>query len=146
MYWAADYRDSYTLSLWSETASFNFNATSTSYLRPLVINGKPSSGRLHPSTSNVRPSSRAFYVPGGNFAVDKTMIRFQGRSLWITIIKSKPEPMGYRIFTVASDGYLLGFRIFRGKGGMRPLSPSFTVWSSTWSSPGEDTTGPCISI
>ena len=45
------------------------------------------------------------------------MIRFQGRSYWITIIKGKPEPIGYKIYTVASDGYLLGFRIFRGKGG-----------------------------
>ena len=28
-----------------------------------------------------------------------------------------PEPIGYKIYTVASDGYLLGFRIFRGTGG-----------------------------
>ena len=58
-----------------------------------------------------------FFVPGGNFTVDETMIRFQGRSLWITVIKGKPEPIGYKMYTVASDGYLLGFRIFRGKGG-----------------------------
>jgi hypothetical protein len=45
------------------------------------------------------------------------MIRFRGRSLWITVIKNKPESIGFKIYTVASDGYLLGFRIFRGKGG-----------------------------
>ena len=45
------------------------------------------------------------------------MIRFQGRSLWITVIKGKPTPIGYKMYTVASDGYLLGFRIYRGKGG-----------------------------
>ncbi len=56
-------------------------------------------------------------MPGENFTIDETMIRFQGRSYWITIIKAKPEPVGYKIYTVACDGYLLGFRIFRGKGG-----------------------------
>jgi len=57
------------------------------------------------------------YSPGANLALDETMIRFQGRSAWITVIKAKPEPIGYKIYTVASEGYLLGFRIFRGKGG-----------------------------
>jgi hypothetical protein len=58
-----------------------------------------------------------YYIPGGNLTVDETMIRFQGRSLWITVIKNKPDPIGFKMYTVASDGYLLGFRIFRGKGG-----------------------------
>ena len=59
-----------------------------------------------------------YYVPGRDFAVDETMIRFRGRSSWITVtvIKNKPVPVGYKLFTVASEGYLLGFRIYRGKG------------------------------
>ena len=44
-------------------------------------------------------------------------MRFQGRPAWITIIKNKPTPVGYKLYTVASNGYLLDFRIFRGKGG-----------------------------
>ena len=58
-----------------------------------------------------------YFTPGENFAIDETMIRFQGRSIWITVIKGKPVPVGFKMYTVASDGYLLGFRIFRGKGG-----------------------------
>ena len=38
-----------------------------------------------------------YYVPGRDFTVDETMIRFQGRSLWITIIKGKPVPIGFKI-------------------------------------------------
>ena len=39
------------------------------------------------------------------------------------MIKNKPVSVGYKLFTVASDGYLLGFRIYRGKGGYsRPHS------------------------
>ena len=60
-----------------------------------------------------------YYVPGSELAVDETMIRFQGRSKWVTVIRSKPVPVGFKLFTVAADGYLLGFRIFRGKGGYR---------------------------
>ena len=60
-----------------------------------------------------------YYVPGQDFTVDDDpMIRpLSGRSIWITIIKAKPTPMGFKLYTIASEGYLLGFRIFRGKGG-----------------------------
>ena len=65
----------------------------------------------------------AYYVPGRDFALDETMIRFQGRSAWITVIKDKPTPVGYKLYTVASDGYLLGFRVYCGRGGYdRPQS------------------------
>jgi hypothetical protein len=45
------------------------------------------------------------------------MIRFQGRSFRITFIKGKLVPIGFKIYTVASEGYLLGFRSHRGEGG-----------------------------
>ena len=49
--------------------------------------------------------------------MDETMIRFQGASHWITIIRGKPISEGYKLYTDASCGYLQGFRIYRGKGG-----------------------------
>ena len=58
-----------------------------------------------------------YYEAGKDFAMDETMIRFEGRSYWITVIKNKPTPVGYKLFTVASEGYLLAFRIYRGRGG-----------------------------
>jgi hypothetical protein len=45
------------------------------------------------------------------------MVRFKGRSAWKTVIKGKPTPIGYKCYTVASHGYLLGFQVYRGKGG-----------------------------
>ena len=45
-------------------------------------------------------------MPGRDFALDETMARFQGRSDWISTIRSKPVPTGYKLFTVAADGYL----------------------------------------
>ena len=69
------------------------------------------------------PRLEQYYIPGSNLAVDETMVRFQGRSNWITVIHNKPTPVGYKIYTVASEGYLLGFRIFRGKGGYNQAQP-----------------------
>ena len=34
-----------------------------------------------------------------------------------TVIKGKPTPIGYKVYTVASHGYLLNFDIYKGKGG-----------------------------
>ena len=45
------------------------------------------------------------------------MVRFKGRSRWKTIIKGKPTPIGYKCYTIASNGYLLAFQVYRGKGG-----------------------------
>ena len=61
---------------------------------------------------------KQYYVPGQNLAIDETMVRFEGRSDWITVIRNKPTPVGFKIWTVASDGYVLNFRIYRGKGGI----------------------------
>ena len=45
------------------------------------------------------------------------MVRCKGRTAWKTTIKTKPTPTGYKLYTVGSDGFLLGFFIYRGKGG-----------------------------
>ena len=45
------------------------------------------------------------------------MVGFKGRSAWKTVIKGKPTPIGYKLYTVASHGYLLNFDIYKGKGG-----------------------------
>jgi hypothetical protein len=58
-----------------------------------------------------------YFTPPQMFTLDETMVRFKGRSSWKTVIKSKPTPTGYKLYTVASHGYLLTFDIYRGKGG-----------------------------
>ena len=54
--------------------------------------------------------------------VDESMVRFKGRSEWKTMIKGKPTPVGYKVYTVASHGYLLNFHVYRGRGGHPPLT------------------------
>ena len=49
--------------------------------------------------------------------LDETTVRFKGRSTYKTVIKGKPTPIGYKLYTIASLGYLLTFSLYRGKGG-----------------------------
>jgi hypothetical protein len=58
-----------------------------------------------------------YFTPPRDLTLDETMVRFKGRSAWKTVIKGKPTPIGYKLYTVASHGYLLTFDIYRGKGG-----------------------------
>jgi hypothetical protein len=59
------------------------------------------------------------FIPPQDLTLDETMVRFKGRSSWKTVIKGKPTPIGYKLYTVASHGYLLAFDIYKGKGGYR---------------------------
>jgi hypothetical protein len=58
-----------------------------------------------------------YFTPPEIFTLDETMVRFKGRSSFKTVIKGKPTPIGYKLYTIASLGYLLTFHLYRGKGG-----------------------------
>jgi hypothetical protein len=117
MYWQAEYRDQYIPTVMSRDRFLQLHR----YFH--IVEPVPRGERqtviqkTAPFYHQCQRLFQQYYVPGGNMAVDETMIRFQGRSLWITVIKNKPESIGFKMYTIASEGYLLGFRIFRGKGG-----------------------------
>jgi hypothetical protein len=73
--------------------------------------------RLEPLYTHCRELFNTSFHPPQDLTVDETMVRFKGRSAWKTIIKNKPTPIGYKIYTLASHGYLLNFAIYQGKGG-----------------------------
>jgi hypothetical protein len=58
-----------------------------------------------------------YFSPSEYLTLDEIMVRFKGRSPIITVIKMKPTPIGYKLYAVASDGYLLTFQLYKGKGG-----------------------------
>jgi hypothetical protein len=58
-----------------------------------------------------------YFTPPQALTLDETMVRFKGHSGWKTSIKGKPTPIGYKLWTVGSFGYLLTFDIYKGKGG-----------------------------
>jgi hypothetical protein len=122
-YWEASYRDSYITQLMTRDRFMQLHRY-FHIVPPVPRNQRQTIvEKTAPFYHQCQRLFQEYYIPGCDFAVDETMILFEGRSDWITIIKGKPTPMGYKLYTVASEGYLLGFRIFRGKGGYeRPQS------------------------
>ena len=116
-YWEATYRDQYIPLLMSRDRFVQLHRYF--HIVPPVPRDQRQTvvEKTAPFYHQCQALFQQFFIPGANLCVDETMIRFQGRSPWITLIKMKPEPMGYKMFTIASEGYLLGFRIYRGKGG-----------------------------
>ena len=116
-YWEATYRDSYVSQLMARDRFIQLHRYF--HIIPPVPAGERQTvvEKTAPFYHQCQTLFQQYYVPGARFAVDETMIRSEGRSKCITVIHGKPTPIGYKIYTVASEGYLLGFRIFRGKGG-----------------------------
>lgn len=91
---------------------------------------------LHDSCLSSFPD---YFTPPRDFTVDETMVRFKGRSTWKTVIKGKPTPIGYKVYTLASHGYLLHFDVYKGKGGHatrqgvihHTVTQLVTRWSNT---------------
>ena len=116
-YWEAGYRDQYIVQLMRRDRFLQLHRCF--HIAPPVPRGQRQTivEKTAPFYHQCQQLFEAYYTPGRNLAIDETMVRFQGRSAWITVIKAKPVPVGFNLYTVASDGYLLGFRIYRGKGG-----------------------------
>ena len=137
MYWAAFYRDSYISQLMSRNRFMELHR----YFH--IVEPVPRGQRqtvvekTAPFYHQCQKLFAAYYQPGRDMAVDETMVRFQGRSHWISVIKGKPTPVGYKLYTLASDGYLLAFRIYRGKGGydiaQNPLQHTVADLVRPWS-------------
>ena len=75
--------------------------------------------KISPLYHDCQTLFEAYFIPGPGceFAVDESMVRCKGKTPWKTTIKIKPTKTGYKMYTLASDGYLLAFAIYRGKGG-----------------------------
>jgi hypothetical protein len=117
MYWQAEYRDAFVTQLLTRK---RFDLL----LRYWHIAPPTPAGEKHTVVQKISPLYRdcqtlfaAYFVPACNFAIDESMVRCKGRTPWKTTIKIKPTKTGYKMYTVGSDGYLLAFAIYRGKGG-----------------------------
>ena len=117
MYWEDGWRQEFVVKAFSQHRF-------TQLLRYFHIAEPTPAGERHTVIQKIAPLYHLcqttffeYFVPPRELAVDETMVRFKGRSPWKTVIKGKPTPIGYKLFTVASHGFLLGFEIYKGKGG-----------------------------
>jgi hypothetical protein len=56
---------------------------------------------VEPLSFTIQKQNLVVWQPGRDIAVDEFIIRFQGRSKNITIIPSKPIPIGYKGWAIA---------------------------------------------
>ena len=117
MYWEAGWRQAYVVDAFPRHRFAEL-------LRYFHIAEPTPAGVRHTVIDKIKPlhdlcqfTFPEYFIPPREFTVDETMVRFKGRSAWKTVIKGKPTPVGYKCYTVASHGYLLGFQVYRGKGG-----------------------------
>jgi hypothetical protein len=117
MYWEEDYKQEYAVRTFSR---HRFKEL----LRYFHIAEPTPPGARHTVIEKIKPlhdlclqTFPDYYTPPQEFTIDETMVRFKGRSDWKTVIKNKPEPIGYKVYTVGSHGYLLNFQVYKGKGG-----------------------------
>jgi hypothetical protein len=117
MYWEAEWRQAYVVQAFSRNRFAEL-------LRYFHIAEPTPAGVQHTVIDKIKPlhdlcltTFPNYSVPPRELTVDESMVRFKGRSAWKTVIKGKPTPIGYKLYTVASHGYLLLFQVYKGKGG-----------------------------
>ena len=117
MYWEAEYEDGYVTQL--VTRDRFFDLLRYWHNAPPTPAGEKQTAvqKISPLYHDCQTLFEAYFIPGCEFAVDESMVRCKGKTPWKTTIKIKPTKTGYKMYTLASDGYLLAFAIYRGKGG-----------------------------
>jgi hypothetical protein len=65
--------------------------------------------KIRPLYEHCQQAFRAFCNPPREMTVDETMVRYKGKSKHKKTVKTKPTPIGYLFYTLASYGYLLAF-------------------------------------
>jgi hypothetical protein len=58
-------------------------------------------------SDHIQAVSMQIFLPGSHLAVDECMIRYTGRSDDITVIKGKPNPVGFKIWVIAQYGFFI---------------------------------------
>jgi hypothetical protein len=117
MYWEDEYRQAFVVRTFSRNRFMELHRyfhiaepTPTGTKHTVIDKIKP----LHDLCLKTFPD---YFVPGQKFTLDETMVRYKGRSPWKTVIKGKPTPIGYKLYTLACLGYILNFHLYKGKGG-----------------------------
>ena len=117
MYWQSGYSDGYVTQLFSRDC-FDLLQRYWHIAPPTPAGEKHNVvQKISPLYNDCQTLFAAAFTPGSKFALDESMVRNKSRIPWKATIKNKPTPTGHKMYTLASDGYLLAFTIYRGKGG-----------------------------
>jgi Transposase IS4 len=116
MYWDSQFRQPFVVSAFTRNRfiemlrCFHIAPPSPPEPRPTVLD------KIAPLIDACQRSFSALYNPEQVVVVDEAMVGFKGRDNWVQYIKSKPTRWGYKVWCLCSNGYLLAFNVYRGKG------------------------------
>ncbi|KAJ0136940.1 Uncharacterized protein HZ326_20058 [Fusarium oxysporum f. sp. albedinis] len=58
-------------------------------------------------SDHIQAVSAGIFVPGSHLAVDECMIRYTGQSNKTTLVKGKPDPLRFKIWVIAQQGFFI---------------------------------------
>jgi hypothetical protein len=115
MYWNENYNHTFITSLFSRERFYQL----LRFFR--VDSSDPSASphnpipRIQSLAATLNQSFAAHYIPSQALTLDETVVAFKGRSSIKQYIPSKPHKWGFKIYSLASDDYLLHFEVYEGK-------------------------------
>jgi hypothetical protein len=117
MYWEEGWRQEYVVKAFSRHRFQELQ-------RYFHIAEPTPAGTKHTVIDKIKPlydgcltTFKAYFIPPRELTVDETMVLYKGRSPWTVHMREKPIPIGYKLYTLGSHGYLLTFVLYQGKGG-----------------------------
>lgn len=115
MYWSSTYAHTFITSLFSRDRFKQL----LSYFRVVPSSVVEDSHNPIPHVralaEKLNQSFSKYFIPTQSFTIDEAMCAWKGRSTIKQYIPSKPHKYGYKIYCLASEGYLLHFEIYEGK-------------------------------
>jgi hypothetical protein len=115
MYWSETFSHSFITSLFSRDRFKQL----LSYFRvvPAPVDAAPRNPVPHVRAlaEKLNQSFAAHFTPIHEFTIDEAMCAWKGRSPIKQYIPSKPHKYGFKLYCLASEGYLLHFEVYEGK-------------------------------
>lgn len=71
--------------------------------------------KLSSLINHLQASFQLYSIPSRNLTIDESIVPFKGRSRLKQYIPSKPHKYGYKVWCLASSGYVHKFEVYEGK-------------------------------
>ena len=116
-YWEGQWRQQYVVDAFSRDrfkallSYFHVAEPTPAGVKPTVVD------KIKPLYDHCLATFPECFTPPEVICLDETMVKYKGPSPITTVIRNKPIPIGYKLYTIGSSGYLLYFRLYFGKGG-----------------------------
>lgn len=115
MYWSEKYAHSFVTSLFSRDRFKELLRYFRVVPAPVAATPRNPIPHVRVLAEKLNQSFSSHFTPINDFTIDEAICAWKGRSPIKQYIPSKPHKYGYKLYCLASEGYLLHFEIYEGK-------------------------------